>query len=630
MFVKDLNSIARSPESSNSHYLEHELHHLFGNEKKFAAFVCERLLDGIWIWDLERPDNLYMNAKFWHKLGYHPSGKEHTLAAWKNIVLPEDLQPTLDLFQQRAAQPWHTVNTTLRLKHYDGSTVRVRCRAMLICNEKGKASRLLGMHTDLTDLVLAQETVEEAKETIEKRIEELRAIKRDLRHVEAHDSLTGLPNRQSLEQRLEALRSAPELVAKGVALIYVGLDRFKQLNDTFGHEFGDAALVRAAKVVTELIGGDNFVARIGGDEFVVLHYDAGDVQAIIGLAERIVAQLTAPFIVEDRALRHGASVGVAFPQKDVFDPRALFVGADIALHHAKTEGRNRVQLFTPYMQEEAIKTKQIADEILTALEQSEFIPFFQPQLDARTLDLVGVEALVRWEHPTRGMLAPAAFLQVAEDLNVISKIDEMIMKKSIERIHALNVQGYAIPKLSLNVSMQKLLDIDLIEQMLTLDRHEVTVSLELLESIFFDDEQSDILWTIDCLKEAGYRIEIDDFGSGRASVTCLTEFTPHTLKLDRKLVTPITESERHVGLIAALIEIGKALDISVTAEGVETLEHADILRRLGCDTLQGYAFARPMPSDELAKFIANGGARTAAAEAAPVIAPAGKVFDFSI
>ncbi|TIT41893.1 MAG: GGDEF domain-containing protein, partial [Mesorhizobium sp.] len=274
--------------------------------------------------------------------------------------------------------------------------------------------------------------------------------------------------------------------------------------------------------------------------------------------------------------------------------------ADLALYRAKSHGRNRYEFFNEELQSEIVRTKQIADEILGGLERNEFVAYYQPQFDARTLEIVGVEALSRWKHPRRGILAPAAYLKVAEELNVVALIDRTTLKQALENFERWSHLN--IPRVSVNVSARRLEDRDLIKGLRKLAIKQGTVSFELVESIFLDENDDFVSWNIEQIKELGIDIEIDDFGTGYASIVSLLKLQPRRLKIDRQLITPITGSKAQRRLVSSIIEIGKSLGIEVVAEGVETMEHARILKELGCDILQGYAFGRPMDAKTFKAF----------------------------
>jgi EAL domain-containing protein (putative c-di-GMP-specific phosphodiesterase class I) len=348
------------------------------------------------------------------------------------------------------------------------------------------------------------------------------------------------------------------------------------------------------------------VARIGGDEFVVVCTgDSGD-EVLAGLAGRIIETMRQPVNYEGHECRFGVSVGIAVERGTHIDPQRLLINADIALYRAKGRGRNRLEFFTEALQADVVKTKRIADEILNGLEHDQFVPFYQPQFDAHTLDLVGAEALARWAHPNGKMVAPGEFMSVAEDLNVVSTIDRTILEQALRDRVGWAAAGIEVPRLSVNVSGRRLQDEGLVEALRKLSITPGTVAFELVESIFLDESDDLVKFNIDQIKDLGIDIEIDDFGTGYASIVSLTKLKPKRLKIDRQLVQPIVDSQSQRQLVASIVDIGQSLGIQVVGEGVETREHAHILRDLGCDILQGYAFARPLSASDLAAFITSG------------------------
>jgi EAL domain-containing protein (putative c-di-GMP-specific phosphodiesterase class I) len=301
--------------------------------------------------------------------------------------------------------------------------------------------------------------------------------------------------------------------------------------------------------------------------------------------------------------RFGVSIGIAVEIAPDIEPKRLLINADIALYRAKRRGRNRFDFFTSILQAEIVHTKRVADEILSGLEQNAFEAFYQPQFDAHTLDVSGVEALARWRHPERGVLAPDQFMRIAEELNVVNAIDRLVLEQTLRDHRAWMQQGWRIPKVSVNVSSRRLHDEELVESLRLLDIEPGVVSFELVESIFLDESDEIVTSNIEEIKKLGIDVEIDDFGTGYASIISLMKLKPKRLKIDRQLVAPMVGSTAQCDLVRSIIEIGKSLGIGVVAEGVETMEHAALLRDLGCDYLQGYAFPRPMPRDQLAEFL---------------------------
>jgi len=305
---------------------------------------------------------------------------------------------------------------------------------------------------------------------------------------------------------------------------------------------------------------------------------------------------------ETHQCRFGVAIGVAVDEANRIAPRDMLVNADIALYRAKGSGRDRYEFFTDALQSEIHSNKHLADQLLEAVERKEFLPFYQPQYDARTMKLAGVEALARWRHPTRGLLPPSEFLRMAEDLNLMATIDRQIMEKALADFRCWQEQGLAIPRLSVNVSARRIRDGELIEGLSGLDIPRGVLAFELVESIFLDEQDELLAWNVKKIKDLGIEIEIDDFGTGYASIVGLQKLMPARLKIDRQLTMPIVSSAAQRKMFSSIIEIGKSLGIEIVAEGVETMAHAMILQTLGCDYLQGYALARPMPAEKIAEI----------------------------
>ena len=363
-------------------------------------------------------------------------------------------------------------------------------------------------------------------------------------------------------------------------------------------------LGHAASVLSASTRAGDVVARIGGDEFIIATTSEAGEDRLAALANRIIMKMREPVPYEGHECRFGVSIGIAMADPDEAScGNRLLIDADIALYQAKSNGRNRYEFFNASLKAEIIRNKRVADDILNGLDRNEFIPYFQPQFDAQTLDIVGVEALARWNHPSEGILAPDAFLKTAGELNVVPLIDHAILEQTLWQSTRWKAAGISIPKMSVNVSAGRLYEDDLIKSLNGLSFERGTLSFELLESIFLDDKNETIVANIAHLKALGIDIEIDDFGSGFASIVSLVQIRPARLKIDRQLISPIVNSDSERNLVASIIDIGQSLGIKVIAEGVETMQHATILRDLGCDTLQGYALARPMPSKELMDFV---------------------------
>ncbi len=559
---------------------------------------------GVWEWDIESGD-LFWDDRM-NELYRMPADRApRTYLHWAARIHPED--------RERAEQDFHNaVDTRGRyLSNYrlvlPGGELRHVRAIGTVYQDAGAPLRIVGVNWDVTADVKLNEELRLANSMSEARNAELAAAKERIEFNALHDSLTGMPNRRYLDDIVadHAIRFARgEEVA---VVLQIDLDRFKQINDTLGHAAGDAMLSHAAAILCSTVEPGDFVARVGGDEFVIICRFAPDSERaelarLAELAENIIASMQKPLVFQGHECRVGVSIGIATDMDSVADPMRLLVNADIALYRAKSKGRNRFQFFNDALQEEIVITKRVADEILSGIDAGQFIAYYQPQFDAESLEIIGVEALARWQHPTKGLLAPAAFMKIADELNAVATIDRMVLEHTLHDFETWERVGIGIPKVSVNVSARRLNDEELIRSLERLDLRPGTVSFELVESIFLDDNDELVTWNVDRIKELGIDIEIDDFGTGYASIVSLMKLKPRRLKIDRQFIMPIARSPAQRHLVGSIVDIGKSLGIEVLAEGVETMEHARILRQLGCNALQGYAFARPMSSQDLIGF----------------------------
>ena len=581
---------------------EKELAHL----SQRLSLALEASKTGVWehnvvthemVWDA-RVNELY---------GQPADGGPRFYHHWAASIHPDDLNRATRDFDL-AVETRSPYSSEYRLLLPDGTMRHVRTKAKFSDNGEDNP-RMIGTEWDVTEDVMLREDLERARFLAELRNVELEAAKARIEHNSLHDSLTGLPNRRYLDQILENASASRN--GTDSALLHIDLDRFKQINDTLGHAAGDAMLVHAAKVLKSNVRSSDFVARIGGDEFVVLCLSDAGTAELAGLADRIITEMRQPVPYHGHLCRFGVSIGIAVESGKGADPKRLLVNADIALYRAKSRGRNRHEFFTAALQAEIVSTKRMADEILSGLERDEFIAHYQPQVDARTFEIVGVEALVRWQHPCRGLVAPGYFLKTAEELNVVATIDRLILEQALADFHGWAAMGLNVPRISVNVSARRLQDSELINGLRNLDIPRNALSFELVESIFLDENDDLITWNVNQIKELGIDVEIDDFGTGYASIVSLQKLKPRRLKIDRQLIKPIVVSKKQRRLIESIIEIGKSLDIEIVAEGVETMEHAAILKDIGCGILQGFAFAKPMSAADFATFATQQRARKA-------------------
>ncbi|OWV70974.1 diguanylate cyclase [Rhizobium sp. R634] len=536
--------------------------------------------------------------------GLQGISRQNAGEVWARSLHPDDRDRVLGLVDRSVASG-SDFQQEYRIIRGDGKERVIRSRAAYFVDGVGKR-KVIGANWDVTEEVKLRDELRRAKDLAEARNGELEAAKESIEHLALHDYLTGLPNRRYLDKMLE--KRAAECRAKGqaLAILHIDLDRFKQINDTLGHRAGDAMLKHAAGVLRNCVRAADFVARIGGDEFVILCAVDAASKKVVGLAERVIRELRKPVRYEGHDCRFGASIGIAVDSGPELDGKQMLLDADIALYRAKGLGRNRFEFFSASDRLDIVSAKQLADEILIGLERNEFVPFYQLQFDACTLDVTGIETLARWQHPVHGLLAPDRFLDIAEDLDVVSTIDALILERALADRKAWIKDGLPVPKISVNVSARRLADPDLGKKLRALKIEPGTVCFELLESISLDDCDETMTANLKKLRKLGIDIQIDDFGTGHASIVSLLRLSPGTLKIDRELIRMLPQSAEQRKLVGSIIDIGRSLDILVIAEGVETADHIRILEELDCDMLQGYALARPMPAMQIPSFIRSG------------------------
>jgi diguanylate cyclase (GGDEF)-like protein len=531
-----------------------------------------------------------------------------TQERWLNLISPEDRPIAIN-----ASATYLTGNTkdalVVRVPQADGTIRYVRSVGQLHVGKDG-SKKLIGLAFDVTKDTILTVELQQAKIEADARNSELEIAKSRIEHNALHDPLTLLANRRKLDLELDALGRAGG--RQKFALLHLDLDRFKQINDTLGHAAGDAMLVHASRILAKNVDDDDLVARIGGDEFVILVRGHANQDELARLAETIIADFRQPVDFDGFSCRCGVSIGIAEANGFHVDARRILVNADLALYRAKGLGRNRSEFFTQNLHAEIIDHKRTADELLSAIENHEFTAWYQPQVCAATNRLTGVEALIRWNHPRRGLLAPDQFLKIADDLNVTALLDQIVLETALKDKMRWTAKGIAIPRVSVNVSAKRLHDQHLIEMLSGLLIVPGEIAFELVESIFLDDSDSAVIANLEKIKELGIDVEIDDFGTGHTSIVSLLKLKPKRLKIDKQLVLPILDAPQERALVRSIIDIARSLGVETVAEGVETFDHARMLSELGCDVLQGYAFARPLPFEELTEAARKGWQRTAA------------------
>jgi diguanylate cyclase (GGDEF)-like protein len=444
------------------------------------------------------------------------------------------------------------------------------------------------------------------------RVAELEAEREMTLRLAQTDSLTGLVNRgaftSGLCERLEAARGA----GAQLALFVIDLDRFKSLNDSLGHHAGDVLLAELGAALRADADPGDLVARLGGDEFAVIS-GAAD---IARRAERLVATLSQQHTIYGRSVTPGGSVGVAVFPRDAQDASDLQRYADMALYRAKSGGGRRWSIFDEELRAESERRRTLGEEIRRAIPAGELEPWFQPIIDSMTGRMVGVEVLVRWRHPQKGLLAPAAFVPMAEELGLIREIDEAVFEAACARTAPWVADGL-IEVVSCNVSPRDLLDPGfsrkLIGRLAKTALPATALTVEITETFLLSDLAL-ARRHIERLAARGVRVALDDFGTGYSNLRALMHLPIQTVKLDRSLINDVGRDPRVSKLVAALLHAARSLGVRITAEGVEDEGQALFLRSAGCDRMQGYLFAKPMSGDDMEAMLRD------AAEPTPLAA----------
>lgn len=470
----------------------------------------------------------------------------------------------------------------------DGTPFWAHLSITPIFDADGRVIRFAAISTDIT-----------RRKTYEGELERAR---HELEHQALHDSLTGLPNRRALERLFAGID--PEGDPRSV--VRIDLDHFKNVNDTHGHAAGDHVLIRVAEILREGTDPGDVPARIGGDEFVIVLGPGRDTDEAMRLADRLRNEIGRDIPYQNKTCRIGASFGICGTGDGLVDIGALLVSADAALYASKDDGRSAITLYTPDLHRDVQEKRRLAVEIERAVLNEEFLPYFQPQFDAVSGALVGVETLARWHHPVRGILPPAAFLGLAAQMSMMPEIDRIIYRKGLQEVAAMNRAGFDIPKVSFNAGVAQLRETDLPGIAAAIDIGPTRIAIEILESVLVEEQTDEFGFHVDLLRDHGFGIEIDDFGSGHASVVGLMQLAPDVMKIDQRLIVPVTRTERARQLVRSIVDIGHTFGIGVTAEGVETAAHAEILAALGCHTLQGFHFARPLAPKDLCARLSEG------------------------
>ncbi len=443
---------------------------------------------------------------------------------------------------------------------------------------------------------------------IMRRTHELVDARNSMAFIAVHDGLTGLHNRTFLTDHFDTLIKGAHRRRERLAVVQLDLDRFKQINDTLGHAAGDYVLVMTAQRMRESCRASDLCVRLGGDEFVMILNGAGTSEDIHGLAKRILDRINEPISFQGATVHPGASAGIAVYPVDADNAADLLVHADLALYSAKKLGGGNFSFFSDELRQELEHRKQLERDLKIAIAEETFSVYFQPQVSLANGAITGVEALVRWKHPERGMISPGEFIPVAEKSGLMAEIGRIIARKAVHEAAAWYNADIQFGRLAINVSGSELREHDFDSFLFrTLEEAGLPpqkLSLEIVESVILDDEKTGIAAKLRQIRAAGVHLELDDFGTGYASLSHVNPNEIDRLKIDRRFVQNINSNGDNTKIVRAITELARGLGISIIAEGAETEAELNSLMSIGCDQVQGYSIAFPMPDDQARAWLA--------------------------
>lgn len=568
------------------------------NTRQLKLFqrCIESSSNGIVVTDAQADDMpiVYVNPSFENITGYSSA---EVLGQNCRILQGDDFDLSNEqaLAQiRRAVNHGDEVSVVLRNYRKDGSPFWNDLYLAPIRNNRGEITHYVGVQNDIS---------------------ERKSIENQLAYNSSHDVLTQLPNRALLEDRLDQACRFSRRHERSLAVLFIGLDGFKLINDSLGHRTGDRILVEVAHRLKSLVRSGDTVSRISGDEFVIALSDLANARDAQQVVENIMKTLSAPYEVNDKPLHLTASIGMSASDGSIEDPTELIQQADLAMYQAKQMGRNTWQWFSEEMNVQANNRVRLHNELQEAIDNEALTLYYQPLIDSHTGQARCVEALLRWEHPTRGLVSPAEFVPLAEETGQIIAMGRWVLGQACRDMVRIHAAGFRDCTVAVNVSPVQLRQADFVEivkqELQAAGLPPASLELEVVESaVLYDTDQ--VFQALNELKELGVHIAIDDFGTGFSSLSYLKLMPASKIKIDRSFIKDVIQNRNDAAITQGVISMAHHLSLEVVAEGVETEAHAAFLRRNHCDLLQGFAYARPMPFSDLTDYMhQNGGPRRA-------------------
>ncbi len=532
-----------------------------------------------------RPDGYldYFNSRWFSYTGL---GSEESFGpdGWASALHPSDQDHVTNRWKE-AIQSGETFEGECRFRRADGVYRWHLCRGLPEHDSTGTIRRWFGTCTDIDDQKQAQEQI---------------------RFQAFHDALTGLPNRSLLEDRLEQATSSAVLHDRQLALLFLDLDRFKNINDSLGHAIGDALLQEVAARLNQVVGPEDTVARLGGDEFTVLVQDIQNVEEVERLCKTIFEVIRQPFLIAGHELHINTSIGIAMCPASGSDVTTLFKNADIALYRAKEQGRNTYRFYTHSLDGRASSRLILEGQLRTALKERKFALHFQPIVQAKNGRVVAVEALLRWPNSPMRKVSPADILAALEDMGLTAEITEWTVAEACRYMALFHTAGFPNLKVAINLSARQFTQQNLVRVVTShlkkCGAEEGALRIEVTEN--FAMYNLDLtLAKLTSLKKQGVEAYLDDFGTGHSSLNYLKKFPVQCIKIDKSFVQDCTSNSQDSAIVKAIISMAHSLKLQVIAEGVEQEDQLAFLRAQGCDAIQGYLISQPLPAEEIIAFL---------------------------
>jgi diguanylate cyclase (GGDEF)-like protein/PAS domain S-box-containing protein len=544
--------------------------------------------DGVWDWNIQSGEEIY-SRRFMEMYGFDAGEIDSRALEFDNRTHPEDKEQLLRVRQAHLDGLTPTYVNEHRIRCKDGSWKWIMTRGMVISRDAaGKPLRMIGTHTDITSRKQSEALIWQQAN---------------------FDALTGLPNRRMLRDRVEQEIKKGRRDDGHLAILFIDLDHFKEVNDTLGHDRGDLLLIEAARRIRACVRESDTVARMGGDEFTVVLPDLSGSESMARITQDILNAMAEVFQLGDEQVFVSASIGITVFPQDATEVEGLFKNADQALYVAKGAGRNRFSFFTPALQEVAQTRVRLTSDLRTGLAQNQFFMAYQPIVDLATGEIYKAEALIRWQHPTRGLISPAAFIPIAEASGLIIDIGNWVFRQVADQAKIWRTSLHPQFQISLNKSPMQFQHASAtpgawLAHLQALGLPGDAIAVEITEGLLLDASSAVTLKLIE-LRDAGIRVSLDDFGTGYSSLSYLQRFEIDYIKIDQSFVRHLIPASTDLALCKAIIVMAHELGMKVIAEGIETASQRDLLASAGCDYGQGYLFARPMPAKEFETFLAQ-------------------------